>query len=690
MSVNNVELSSKFKRKTVNAIGGIVAFVVIYIILVTVVVGITATLSYFSFKLLLYNLSFITIAIALASASIGFLILIFLFKFLFSSKKVDRSHLVEITRKDEPELFALIDQVVDEVGSRFPKKIYLSAQVNASVFYDSNFWSMFLPIKKNLNIGLGLVNTVTTEEFKAILCHEFGHFSQKSMKVGSYVYTVNQVIHNLLFENDGFERFVISLSNVGNIFAIAVAISIQVINGIQWILRKMYEVVNTSYMGLSREMEFHADDIAGSITGSAALRDSLLRMNLADFALNSVLSYYETKIVENLKSQNVFKEQTFVMTKRAELDNIQIENGLPHVTIEAHNKFNKSKLKLEDQWASHPSLEDRIENLNKFDGKKSSKNDELATILFKNIEKVEIAFTEMLFDSVEFKGEVQLNSLDNFRKDFDAIIEQNSFPVIFNGYYDDYNTQKIELYKLTECKTHISPELCFGEEMIEKIYIRNSLEQDVLILQQIKDKVIKVRTFDYDGIKYKRKSSADLLTKIQAELQQVTEELLINDQTIFQCFLEIEEQTPNKEKLVDYYTQCFDYNAQYEEKVKLLSEISASLDFIHYQHSTEDVKVYFRTVAGFEAKLKNSISTLISDKIYGDDLKPEMVENFEKYLSKNWSYFGITTYYTNNLEVLYKAINDYGFLIGRKYFLLKKQMLSYQANLANIEVNVGH
>lgn len=685
MSVKNVELSSRFKRKTLSAIGGIVAFVTIYLILVIGVLAITATLSYFSFKILLYQLSFITIAIALAIASIGFLILTFLFKFLFSSKKVDRSHLVEITRKDEPELFALVDQVVDEVGSRFPKKIYLSAQVNASVFYDSNFWSMFLPIKKNLNIGLGLVNTVTKEEFKAILCHEFGHFSQKSMKVGSYVYTVNQVIHNLLFENDGFERFVISLSNVGNIFAIAVAISIQVINGIQWILRKMYEVVNTSYMGLSREMEFHADDIAGSITGSAPLRDSLLRMNLADQSLNSVFSYYESKIVENLKSQNVFKEQTYVMTQRAEMDNIPLVNRLPHVTIEAYNKFNKSKLKLEDQWASHPSLEDRIENLNKFERIDSLESGELAKTLFKNIEKVEIAFTESLFSSVEFKGEVRFNSLDNFQRDFSAIVEKNSFPKVFNGYYDDYNTQKFELQKLTAAKPHSTLELCFGEEMIEKIYIKNSLEQDVLILQQIKDKIIKVRTFDYDGKKYERKSSADLLVKLQTELQQVTEELRINDQAIFQYFLEIEEQQTNQEKLADHYAQCFDYFSEYEENVKLVNEISESLDFINYQHSTEDVTVFFRTVEGFEKKLKNSISTLISDRIFEEDLKPDMVENFEKYLSKSWSYFGTISYYTNNLELLYKAINDFGFLIGRKYFLLKKKMLSYQANLANIE-----
>jgi Zn-dependent protease with chaperone function len=37
---------------------------------------------------------------------------------------------------------------------------------------------MFLPIKKNLQIGLGLVNSLNVSEFKAVMAHEFGHFTQ--------------------------------------------------------------------------------------------------------------------------------------------------------------------------------------------------------------------------------------------------------------------------------------------------------------------------------------------------------------------------------------------------------------------------------------------------------------------------------------------------------------------------------
>ena len=47
--------------------------------------------------------------------------------------------------------------------------------MNAAVFYDLSIFNLFFPSKKNLEIGLGLVNVLNLGEFKAILAHEFGH-----------------------------------------------------------------------------------------------------------------------------------------------------------------------------------------------------------------------------------------------------------------------------------------------------------------------------------------------------------------------------------------------------------------------------------------------------------------------------------------------------------------------------------
>jgi Zn-dependent protease with chaperone function len=212
-------------------------------------------------------------------------------------------------------------------------------------------------------IGVGLINVSTIQECKAILAHEFGHFSQSSMKVGSYVYFVNHAIHNLLNDNEGYQALIQQWSRIHGVITFFTLIAVKIIQGIQWVLRKLYAIVNMNYMGLSREMEFNADEIAARVAGTEPLQNSLLRLSLAEYSFNRVANFYESKIQENKKSENLYREQSFVMVKVADLKRIPIENGLPIITKNQVYRFDKSKLVIKDQWASHPSIGERIERL---------------------------------------------------------------------------------------------------------------------------------------------------------------------------------------------------------------------------------------------------------------------------------------------------------------------------------------
>ena len=203
-----VTVSANFKKRATRAIGAIVLFMIVYIILVVLGVLLAALCCYAGINIIMAMPGILSIALGVGLAGMGVLVFIFLIKFVFAGNETDRSHMVEITDEDEPRLLSFINDLADKVATPQPHKVYLSADVNASVFYDSSFWSMFLPENKNLTIGLGLINTITVDEFRGILAHEFGHFSQRSMKVGSYVYNVNRVIFNMLFENDTYGKLV--------------------------------------------------------------------------------------------------------------------------------------------------------------------------------------------------------------------------------------------------------------------------------------------------------------------------------------------------------------------------------------------------------------------------------------------------------------------------------------------------
>ena len=198
MTKREIKLTPEFIAQTTKATISIVFFTLTYLLILLLAVVLTSLCIYGGIILMVTFPSLIAIVLGIGLGSMGILILIFLLKFIFKSHKIDRSHLYEIKKDKEPEIFNLIEEIVNKVGTSLPKKVYLSTDVNAAVFYDSSFWSMFIPIKKNLQIGLGLVNTVTKTELKAILAHEFGHFSQKTMKVGSFVYNVNRVIFNMI------------------------------------------------------------------------------------------------------------------------------------------------------------------------------------------------------------------------------------------------------------------------------------------------------------------------------------------------------------------------------------------------------------------------------------------------------------------------------------------------------------
>ena len=160
-----------------------------------------------------------TVIIGVGLLALSVMFMAFLIKFIFVKHRNESDQRVEVTAQDHPLLFAFIDRLTTEVGSPKPYKVFLSPSVNASVFYNSSFWSLFLPVQKNLEIGLGLVNSLNLSEFKAVMAHEFGHFSQRSMKLGSYVYVVNRVIYNLVYDRDGWDRLLDKWADAGGFWS---------------------------------------------------------------------------------------------------------------------------------------------------------------------------------------------------------------------------------------------------------------------------------------------------------------------------------------------------------------------------------------------------------------------------------------------------------------------------------------
>ena len=676
--------SENFRKSAVRSVWAIALFVFTYAFLIFISIALTIVCGYLGVKLIEFYVNIFTLMLGLGMIGFGSLILFFLIKFMFKSNKMDRSHLVEITRDEEPQLFKMIDEIVADVHTDFPKKVYLSSEVNASVFYDSNFWSMFFPIRKNLQIGVGLINTTTVDELRAILAHEFGHFSQKSLKIGSYVYNVNRIIHDILYDNDGYNQVARKIADSTSYFGIFVLLSDKIVGLMQQILVLVYGVLNANYSKLSHEMEYHADAIAAHVVGSKPLIDSLLRMQLANQALDMVLSYYDGKIEANIKTTNVFPQQILAMNFLAKVNKLPVKNEFPEVNLRYYNRFNKSKLSFSHLYSSHPETEDRVLKLAQINGELKNSQTGLAINLLVNKDQISAQLTDKMFVNVNYLEEPIDQEKEDFEQDFISQTKQNSFPDLFNEYFDYRNPY----IKYTESDfekpipdTDLSFDLLFGDKSLTLIYELNALEADWNTIDRIDSGLIDIKTFNYNGQKYSKADCRAMIDYLNSEIENKKIELENLDMKIFEFF----RHAAFRQNLASEFQVLAICYQRIAEKFKLQQIVYADLaNATSFMHSTTPFNVIKKNmvvVKKEEKKFKESILSILADEDYVDGFSEGVKLRFEEYLKYDYKYFGADLYFDEELKVLFQAMADYADVITDIHFKAKKKLLEFEAQL---------
>ncbi|PIF47495.1 Zn-dependent protease with chaperone function [Chryseobacterium sp. 52] len=675
-----IQVSEDFKKKSKSAVLAISIFIIIYFLMFLLTIALAAGCVIGGIWLIAIKPMFLTLMLGAGLAGTGGFIFFFIIKFLFKKHINDRSYLTEIKRSDEPELFKMIDDIVKEAETDFPKTVYLSYDVNASVFYDSSFWSMFYPIKKNLTIGLGLINTSTKQELKAVLSHEFGHFSQRSMKVGSYVYNVNKIIFNLVNDDESYRNSISQWASWSGYFSIFALLALFITSKIQWVLTKMYSFVNIRHMALSREMEFHADEVAANIAGSLSLEESLLRMELANNSYQNVINFYDARISKNQGSQNIYKEQFFVMNFLAQHNELDTKYNLPNVKLSESGLFNKSKLMIENQWASHPSNEDRIARLRHLNIIKDSENAS-AKDLFRDFEKTEEKLTAKLFSNVKYqKGKTNLD-FETFTSEFEKQHIKESFDKIFNSYYDNKNPDFSVKENLAA--KDLSFEQLFSKEKVELVYTLIALENDKKTIEAIIKKEISLKTFDYDGKKYTTKEAGKLIPQIDSSISEVKDQIHHNDSDIYTYFLKLANDANKKDQFENTYNNFASYDSEYEDLFKPYADIITATAFISARTPFEQISRNFKTLKPLEQQLKSNIIPYLDHAQMTEDLEEQTIKDLRYYIEKEHIYFNNDQYLNTNLQLLMTAINILPYFLHRKYFLMKKELLSVMKDLEN-------
>lgn len=356
---NLTKASANFKKHAWLAMAGLMFFLVLYFALMA------------GFGFITYKGAMATYAgeadlwQILVTVS-ALLLTIFMIKSLFAVRKSGNPRGVEVSSNDEPALFEFLHTLADEVGAPRPHRVFITAEVNAAVFYDLSLINLIFPSKKNLIIGLGLVNILNLGELKAVLAHEFGHFAQGSMIVGRWVYIAQQIISHMVATRDWLDSVVRFISRIDLRIAWIGWLLALILWSIRSLIDTLFSVVIMAERALSREMEFNADLVAVSVTGSDALINALHKLQSADHAWQTAMNVAESEARAGKVIDDLFSAQKVTIGEMRRILDDKSYGNIPAkpegCDTDKHRIFTQETARPPQMWATHPANRDREDN----------------------------------------------------------------------------------------------------------------------------------------------------------------------------------------------------------------------------------------------------------------------------------------------------------------------------------------
>lgn len=676
--------SADFKREVVKVLSSIILFIVAYIGLVVAAVFLAIAAGYVGIMIMGVFASFITLMLGIGLIGLGIMVLYFLIKFIFKTSKTDRSHLIEVTRTDQPRLFEFIERLTQEVKAPFPKRIYVSSEVNASVFYDSGFWSMFFPVRKNLLIGLGLVNAMNISEFKAVLAHEFGHFSQRSMKLGSYVYNVNRVIYNLLYDNSGYQQTLEKWGSISGYFTLFAGLTSGIVTGIQAILKQLYSLINKNYYSLSQQMEFHADAVAASVAGGNHLSHALRRLEMADACQQDLLSFCNRLIGSNQKVGNLFPPHRMVMQQAAADLKIECREGLPQIDRATVHRLANSRVVVKDQWASHPSTDERDEHLIKLN-LNTPTNPQSAWLVFTHPEKLQQQITNHIYDSVTFTSTPVILSDPELKARLEQDLQKYEFHSLYNGFYDNRAvmafTEKPSVTVPASVNELLTPDLIQIPKRIQVI------TNDINMLEAIQQTNSGVKTFDFDGKRYKVEEAAQVTLTLKRELTDLETQANNAEQELIAMAFKAAEANGLAAELQQKYNTLHITDEDFQKCATNYFDIMAILQpAFQGQMRIDQALAIDNQLKLNEKSIKEHMSVFLQNQKLPEWCDDQEANKIKTYVNEKLTYFSEIRGFDDDAIALFQEAHTLFYhALSKRAFQAKKILLDYQAQFLKSE-----
>jgi Zn-dependent protease with chaperone function len=561
---------------------------------------------------------------------LGLLLFLFLLKGFFKRQRKDKSLDIEIAPDEHPRLFDFVERLCDEVGARLPRRIYVNFEVNAAAVPDLGFLSLFWSSAQDLRIGLGLVNVLNLTEFKALLAHEFGHFSQHSMKIGGYVYMSRRIIGDLVYGRDFLDTFLDGWRQLD----VRISWPAWIFAGLIWFLRLLLHLLHQAIFfgdkAMSRQMEFNADLVAVSVTGSDAPVHLLAHSVFGDLCLNQALKDLSDAADHHLYSRDLFHHQdhaaSFVrrISKKPELGMIPPLPENPRRTTQVFEPDDDERLPV--MWLDHPSNFDREENA-KDCYIRSTFDPRTAWELFDDVEelkeRVSYRFYRVFF---KVSRDVVLAETADVQAYIDEERAETTYDPRYHGVYDNRN---IEPGKLTELADLAGKRSWSREQLVDahanlyddevkrrsRRYYKRFEEAN--LLQDILHKRFQPKNdeFEFRGYVYETFEAKKLVKKLERELEADHEWFARLDRDVFLVHYQMALQTDARQagELLQRYEFHLGVQKIWTRLNEHINATNAALQWLQEQGSSRLTPDRFRELVHIFVNAHDALADSLDD-----------------------------------------------------------------------------
>jgi hypothetical protein len=347
---------------------------------------------------------------------------------------------------------------------------------------------------------------------------------------------------------------------------------------------------------------------------------------------------------------------------------LPVQSGLPEVSYGFIESFSISRVNYKDQWASHPTLKERKEQLDRL-GIDSAADFRSPWLLFDQPEALQERLTTGLYRGVTLKDNAQAYDGEAFEVWYAEERKNYALPEAFKGFYDNryIRISDWDFSALEGVDSSSEFDQLFNEETVQLRSSINAQENDLSLVTAINDGRLKVSSFDFDGVKHSSDDTPAVIGVLTKDIDAAKSRLGELDKEAYRFFLS---RSADRELVRGFYLSFQSISRRGDELEKIVKEMMEGVEPLYTGGITHDqLNGIIRTIKEtYEPGLRKAYRLLIDEGLLTHEENAKLYDALVAFLGKDYRYYIDGQFQNNELgELRGLAVQAAEHLNGRKF-----------------------